>query len=201
MKMKPVRCPGCDAAITMDLTGRKTVFCPYCGLQIAIDTGEKVVTRNVNKTINKNVNVRKRYTNDAAIAKEKRKTHENWGETLFLVVSLLVVLGLLYMCYQVVLGFRASSEARRNEEREKIESGMIQPGQPSEDLIGKDAAVVKEQLESAGFANITMMEIKDTTWFNKNKGKVESVTIGGKASFWARDYFNPDAEIIITYYK
>ena len=43
-ELKKLNCPSCGATIDVDIKDRDTVFCSYCGTQIAIDDGETVVT-------------------------------------------------------------------------------------------------------------------------------------------------------------
>ena len=60
MKLVQLKCPDCGGAITMDITGRETAFCPYCGNQFSVVNPNKFeshTTKNVN--INKNINVNK----------------------------------------------------------------------------------------------------------------------------------------------
>lgn len=47
-ELKKLNCPSCGATIDVDIKDRDTVFCSYCGTQIAIDDGETVVTHNIN---------------------------------------------------------------------------------------------------------------------------------------------------------
>ncbi len=194
MELKALRCPACDGTIEMDLTGRTTVFCPWCGIQIAVNGDEKVHTYNINK----NVNIHKRYTNDAAVEKQKRKAQEEKMNNYVLIGYF--VFAFLFLLLMIIW-YMATESADRRETQEKINRGMIQVGQSSNDMVGKDVNLVKEQLESAGFANITLIEVKDKSWFHKNKGNVESITIGGDASFYSSDYFYPDVKIVISYYK
>ena len=60
-----IKCPECGGAITMDITGRNSVFCPYCGNQFSIDDG---VTR---VEINKNI-----HNYDEARLKELEYRHQ-----------------------------------------------------------------------------------------------------------------------------
>ena len=37
MKTKTLKCPSCGASIDVDIQGRDSVFCSYCGQQIQLD--------------------------------------------------------------------------------------------------------------------------------------------------------------------
>ena len=73
MKLKKLDCPACGANINLDVNGRKAVFCPFCGSQFLIDTGETVITKNINKNINLNSNSKKevKINNKAEIIRAK----------------------------------------------------------------------------------------------------------------------------------
>ena len=67
-------------------------------------------------------------------------------------------------------------------------------------MIDEDYHTVVEQLMAAGFTNIELIDLNDGGLFNYRQDKVESVSIGGKRSFFPKDWFYITDKIIITYY-
>ena len=187
MKLKQLKCPSCGAGIEMNLKGRDTVFCPYCGNQFSIDDGS------INVTYTYNHNEHKRYTDDAAVERERRKDRANEREHkeqkgLFL---------FFVFCMLFLFAFAIFSEIGN---QKKADLGMIQVGQSSEDMEGKDFHAVVAQLESAGFKNITTVDLDDAIIIVRPSDTIESVSIGGKINFSSAEYFYPDVPIVISYH-
>ena len=93
-KLEKVSCPSCGAVIDGNIEGKSSVFCTYCGTQIAINDGTQ------------NINIHQRYTDDAEVLKEQNRAREDErnhktrmriliGCVIFLVVDLLVLFLLL----------------------------------------------------------------------------------------------------------
>lgn len=191
MNLKQMKCPSCGAGIAVDLKGRNTAFCPYCGSQFSVDDG--VTRAEYHYSYNHTTSYHKRYTDDAAVERERRKDRENAREHR---VTMLIIIGwgvvLFFFC-----GLWLYEDAK---EQKKIDSGMIQVGQSAEDLEGKDYHAVVAQLESAGFKNITTIDLDDSIILIRPADTIESVTIGGKADFHSDQYFDPDVPIVISYH-
>lgn len=189
MKLEKLTCPACGAGIDMDIKGRSSVFCPFCGSQFTIDDGTK--------TTNKNININKKYTNDAAVEKERRKDRENerkhkeykWT-MIGLVIFLVLDFGLLYF-----MGAKEEWDAKKS-----IEAGKIQIGISASDMEGKKYQGIIEQLEESGFVNIKTIDMDDAGLFANKSDTIESVTIDGDSSFSSSDYFDPNSKIIISYH-
>lgn len=189
MKLKQLRCPSCGAGIDIELRGRDSVFCPYCGSQFAVDDGNRTITHNIN--INKFTQTK--YTDDAAVEEARRKDKENerdHKETIMLFV--IIIFGMLSLY---------SMSNRSKEEKQKaIDAGMIQVGQSSEDMEGKNYEELIKQLESAGFKNIKTFDLDDAILLVRPADTVESVSIGGKTTFSSDDFFDPESVIVISYH-
>lgn len=191
MKLKQLKCPSCGAGIEVDLKGRRTAFCPYCGSQFSVDDG--VTRAEYHYNYNHTTSCHKRYTDDAAVEKERRKDRENARDhkeimMLFIGMGLMLLFSFGFMFYEDI------------KEQKKIDSGMIQVGQSDEDLVGKDYHAVVAQLESAGFKNITTVDLDDSFLFFTPADSVESVTIGGKANSYSSELFDPNTPIVISYH-
>ena len=193
MQLQKISCPTCGASISLDIVGQSYAFCPYCGSHFAIDDGNRTITRNYNAKFD----FHDTYTDDAAVEREKRKDRENardHKETVL--VIFVIVLCLIVPCLMVFY----EDHKEKKEAEKAIAEGKIQPGQSSDDMEGKDYKVVVEQLRSAGFSDITTIDLDDSGWFTKKKGTVESVAIGGASSFESEDYFYPTAKIVVSYH-
>ena len=189
MKLEQLNCPYCGSNIQMSLSGRKAIFCPYCGNQFAVDDGEKVST--------KNINIHKRYTNDAALEKERVRDRENerrHKEDKWIMIGF----ALFFFMVFATSGFFVLKGEWDN--KKSAAAGMIRVGQSASDMEGKKYQVIMEQLDSAGFTNITTIDLDDAGWFSNRADTVDSVSIGGNSSFGSREYFDPDTKVVISYH-
>lgn len=189
MKLEKICCPSCGANIDMDIKGRENIFCPFCGSQISIENG--------NVTITKNININKRYTNDAEVEREKAKDKENernHKEYKWTMIGLAIFL-VLGFCF---IGLMGKSEEWKTQKA--IDAGMIQIGQSSDDMEGKKYTGVVEKLKTSGFTNITTIDLDDAGLIKNRKDTIESVSINGDTSFYESDYFAPDSKIIVSYH-
>lgn len=187
MKLQQLKCPSCGAGMDIDVKGRDTVFCPYCGSQFAVDDGETKATYTYN------VNYHERYTDDAAVEKERRKDRENEREHKEL-KWFFIGFGILML---LLVGIGIIEDIS---DRVKRASGMVQVGQSYEDMEGQNYRAVVSQLESAGFKNITTIDLEDAILIIRPADTVESVSIGGETTFYAHDYYDPDIPIVIAYH-
>lgn len=192
MKMYQLNCPACGATVEIE-QDRKTLFCSYCGCQIHVDDGVKRVE------ITKHINYHKTFTDEAKIREheckeniqikqmeyeEREKRRDN--RIIFMCIILLLSVGAL----SFVLGYMPEIKAKSE--------GKITAGY-HKDLEGENYNYVKSTLEAAGFENIKLIDLKDDSFFNKD-GEVESVSVGGNSSFGSSDYFDKNAEVVITYH-
>ena len=73
--MKTLKCPSCGASIDVDIQGRDSVFCSYCGQQIQLDDEKREFTYNKNVNVTKTIH--KRYTDDADVIRAKTEAGED----------------------------------------------------------------------------------------------------------------------------
>lgn len=197
MKLNKISCPDCGASISLSIEGQSYVFCPYCGSHFAIDDGNRTITRNYNTNYNSDISYHSTYTDDAAVEREKRIDRENERDHKLLVLMIMVMCALIFVPMFIFWIDEHKAEQRK---KDAIEAGMIVVGQSSSDMEERDYKVVVEQLKSAGFTDITTVDLDDSGWFTKKKGTVESVTISGDSSFSAGDCFYPTAKIVVSYH-
>lgn len=189
MKLEKLCCPSCGAAIEVNVKGHKTIFCPYCGSQLSEEDADRTYTHNIN--------INERYTDDAAVERERRKDRENEREhkeskwmTIGFVLFFLVGIAFLY--------FRPLKEDW--DKQRAIDAGMIQIGISSEDMAGKKYKGVEAQLSAAGFTNIITVDLDDAGLLTKRADTIDSVSIDGDSSFRASDFFDPSSKIIISFH-
>ncbi len=194
MKLKKLSCPSCGANINMELEDRKTVFCPFCGNQFAIDRGETT----------SNINFHARFTNDANVMKEIKEDRENERQAKDRKMSLLFSFAMFVLMFSVsfgLFGMASCSEQKTHQnEQSAIASGMKKTGRSSDEFEGMKFQAVTAELELVGFTNISTIDLNDAGLFKNKKDTIERVTIDGKTSFSSSDYFPPDAQIVITYH-
>ena len=69
LKLRIIECPSCGGQLNMDKGNNKYIYCPYCGNQLEVDNNETIIT--------KNINIHKRYTDDARIEEAYMRDREN----------------------------------------------------------------------------------------------------------------------------
>lgn len=69
------------------------------------------------------------------------------------------------------------------------------------EMIDQDYRQVKARLEKMGFTDITLIDLDDTTMFSlRKRGKIESISIGGRTHFSKWKWFNLTDPVIISYH-
>lgn len=188
MKIHKLCCPNCNGILNMKISGNtSSVFCPYCGQQFMLDNEKKEYT--INKNINVNKNIHKRYTDDAEVIKAINKDKEDKRTYL-----------MLLFCFALLIGIAVIPSWIMNiNEKKATSEGMINAGF-YRDLIGKDYKTVEAHFESAGFTNIELIDLDDSglaVWKNE---KVETISIGGDTKFDSTDFFDPNTKVVISYH-
>ena len=83
-----------------------------------------------------------------------------------------------------------------------VNKSLIQVNYTKDELIGENYTVVEDKLESQGFKNIEIKEIKDLTLEEREKSeKVTEVIIGNKNNFRNKSKFFPNDKVIIIYHS
>ena len=193
MKMTSLSCPTCGAGIKIDIKGRDTIFCPYCGNQILCDD---------DITITHNININTRYTEDSEVEKERRldrqneREHQEFKWAIWLLVGMITVLVAL-------IGLLVLMDYKNDiADKKAIEEGKIQIGISSYDIEEKKLKYqgVVSQLEAAGFSNITVVDLDDAGLFTKKADTIDSISVDGDTSFSSDHYYDPEVKIIISYH-
>ena len=188
MKIRKLNCPNCNGTLDMDIAkGTTSVFCPYCGQRVYLDDGKREYT--VNKNININETVHKRYTNDAEVIKANNAEKENKRSWIAAIVIFALALCAL-ATPAIVIGINESIATNDG----KISAGWYK------DLLGQDYKTVEAHFEAAGFTNIQLIDLNDAGIAFWNDGKVETISIGGDTSFDSTDFYDPDTKVVISYH-
>lgn len=187
MKAKTLKCPSCGASIDVDIQGRDSVFCSYCGQQIQLVDEKRAFTYNKNVNVTKNIH--KRYTNDADVIRETNKEKENKRSWIALIVCFALLIAIAVIPSLVM---NINENVARNEG--KISAGFYR------DLLDEDYKTVEAHFKAAGFTNIELIDLNDSGIAFWNDGKVETISIGGDTSFDSTDFYDPDTKVVISYH-
>ena len=186
MNMKTIECAYCGAAIEVDVQGRDSVFCNYCGKKIALN-GENSVTKNVN--IKKDIKVHKRYTDDADVIRAQTEAKKDKND----LITFAAIIGAFALMAALILGVPALIKAG-NENSGNISAGYYK------DLVGENYKTVEAHFRAAGFTNIELIDLNDSGIAFWNEGKVETISVGGDTSFESLDFFDPNTKVVISYH-
>ena len=120
MKLNKLNCPNCGGRLDMKINNNtSSIYCPYCGQPFRVDSEKNEFT------YNKNVNIHKRYTDDAAIVREINKDRKDKRDNRMFIVCMVMVMGVI-----VVLSMLMNLH-----EKKEISKGRISAIQLLEYLI------------------------------------------------------------------
>lgn len=187
MKMEKLTCPSCGASIDVDIQGRDSIFCSYCGQQIRLNDGKQEFT--YNKNINVTKTMHKRYTNDADVI---RAQNEAAADSRSL-KQVLIIWGAIILVAALIVGGVFLHQSI-NQAQGKISAGYYK------DLVGEDYKVVEAHFKAAGFTNIELIDLNDSGIAFWNDGKVAIISVGGNTDFETVDWFDPDTVVVISYH-
>lgn len=190
MKFTKFDCPYCGGDITADIKHNSTIYCLYCGRQILIDDESKTITINNNINVHKRLETHQRITDDAKIIEARRHFFES-NNASFIIYFICIIL--------LFVTLKVSSAWSDTIRQKNIDEGKISAGYYN-DYLEKDYREVNATLESAGFSDIELIELKDVGFAVWKKGEVVSVSVGGNLKFNSDDYFEKDTKVVISYH-
>ncbi len=199
MLMRSIKCPECSGAISVDISGKEFVFCPYCGHQIEIHNPnriEKIYTKNINVNKNFNNNNTNRLINDADVIRAK---NERLDTILRLGGAVIVIFFVVFGFVFMAIDEDKDERQNKNDMQKAISEGKINVGENYAYFEGENYKTVIKQFEDMGFVNIEKLPIKDHNPFN-NTGKVKTISIGGDSNFDKYDCFSPEDRVVVSYY-
>lgn len=188
MKLHKLTCSNCNGILDMEIAEDTTsFFCPYCGQKFYLDDEKKEYS--INKNINFNKNIHKRYTDDAEVIKAKNKDKENKRSWIALIVCAIIAIGIPF---GMLAKFNIEEIVAKSEG--KINAGFYR------DLLDKDYKTVEAHFEAAGFTDIELIDLNDAGIAFWNDGQVEIISVGGDTDFDSTDWFYPNTKVIISYH-
>lgn len=224
--MRTCTCPNCNANLAIDDENRDFSFCQYCGAKIMLDD-YRSIHRVVDEAKIKQAEIdREIRLRELSIREEQlRQTNHLkkiltniWIGSIFAVALLCIIVwvtggrdGGLYAfrCLFFVGGpvvgggahllFKVMPEKER--EKELVQSGGIRFPKDLGILSEQNYVAVQQKLLSAGFCNITCVNMHDVTLGLLQKpGMVKSLTVNGNDDVPSGKVFMPEVPIVITYH-
>lgn len=186
MRIQRLFCPSCGSELDLEI-GDASFYCPHCGANLQITNyGIDIIgsTRRKNND---------QYNESALSNTGDKKAIIPWEQ------GKLLILLLVFLCIIIALTMLGLSYFD-HKEQEYIDAGMIKIGTDADDFEGMKYTAVVSQLEAMGFNNIKTVCLGDAGFFIDRPDTVEWVSINGDKSFYASNYFSPDAAIIISYH-
>lgn len=192
MKLHKLSCPNCNGPLDIDIGDRKQIFCPYCGQKFLVDDGRILIE------ITKNININKtnRTIDDAAIirAKNEEKIERYRSEIKMVSLGYKLIGFLVIIMFALVMVHVIKDAIEIGSRTEPYVSTLSS----SFEYKWDNYLEVVEDLENAGFKNITTVDLDDASLFKK-EDTVSKVTINGEESF-SKDQEFPESSEVIVYY-
>lgn len=224
--MRTCNCPNCNAILTIDDENRDFAFCQYCCAKIMLDDWRST-HRVVDEAKIKQAEVEREIRLRELKIKEDQMNQKNqlrrvltyiWIGSIFVVALLCLFVwatggdagGLYAFCCLFYVGgpvvgggayliFKVMPE--KEGEKELIQNGGIRFPKNLGDLSEQNYVVIQQKLLSAGFCNITCINMHDVTFGLLQKpGMVESITVNGEKIVSGGTVYMADVPIVITYH-
>ena len=224
IKLNSVKCPECGASLPIE-EGRTQVFCSYCGTKVIVTNENEYIYRHIDEAGVKQAETN-RIVRMRELDLEEQRTAQ--GNTLkkvltiiWLVLSLIVIaicivkiaiqddfttgfLMLFYLGGPVVGGgayliFKLIPD--KEADKVLMSSGGIRLPKDIFPYSEKNYEAVQSALRSAGFRNISCINMHDLTLGLLQKpGKIDSITVNGEKITSGGRVYMPDVPITITYH-
>lgn len=221
--MRTCNCPNCNANLTIDDANREFTFCQYCGTKIMLDdyrSTHRVIDEAKIKQaeVEREIRLRELKIEEAQMNQRNqlRKVLTYIWIGLILAVALLCLFiwatvgGLVaFICLFFVGGSVVRGGAHlvfkvipeKEIEKELVQNGGIRFPKNLGDLSEQNYVVIQQKLLSAGFCNITCINMHDVTFgLIQKPGMVESITVNGEKVVSGGKIYMADVPIVITYH-
>lgn len=224
--MRTCNCPNCNASLTIDDQDREFAFCQYCGAKIMLDdyrSTQRIVDEAKMRQVEADREIRLRELKIKEAQMHQRNQLRKiltyiWIGSIFAVALLcLIVWGiggedgglyafgcLFYIGGPIVGGgayliFKVIPE--KEDEKELVQNGGIKFPRNLGELSEQNYVTIQQKLLSAGFRNVTCINMHDVTLGLLQKpGMVESITVNGENVVSGGKIYMPDVPIVITYH-
>lgn len=214
-----VKCPECEASLPIE-EGRTQIFCSYCGTNVLVTRDNERIYRHIDEAGIKQAEAEQVVRMRELDLEEKNISNKR---TLIIIWTVIVVLmlitsismllswrydetgaWLLFLTFVLIIGgailfFGVLPAKERN--RIMLQEGGIRFPKGLEPISEQNYVVVRRALESAGFSNISCINLHDLTFgiFQK-PGKIDTITVDGKPYTPSRKIYTPNVPITITYH-
>lgn len=225
-KLISVKCPDCGQTLSIE-ENRTQAFCTYCGAKVLISNENEYVFRQVDEADIKKAETERIIRMRELDLAEKNSSLRKVLTIIWLIVTLVLLviavvlmlspgnesmpgwaggfLFLFYACAPIVGGggylvFKWLPE-KENEKVIEKQGGLRFPSGLSP-FSDKKYFTVQDTLHSAGFTNITCVNLHDLNLLTAlvSSDKIDKITINGKQITSGGKIYMPDVPIVITYH-
>lgn len=225
-KLISVKCPDCGQTLSIE-ENRTQAFCTYCGAKVLISNENEYVFRQIDEADIKKVETERIIRMRELEIAEKNSSLRKVLTIIWLIVTLVLLviavilmlspgnddmpgwaggfLFLFYACAPIIGGsgylvFKWLPE-KENEKIIEKQGGIRFPGELAP-FSDKKYFPVEDTLRSAGFTNVTCVNLHDLNMFTAlvSSDKIDKITINGKAITSGGKIYMPDVPIVITYH-
>lgn len=224
--MRTCNCPNCNANLTIDDKDREFAFCQYCGTKIMLDdyrSTHRVVDEAKIKQaeIDREIRLRELKIKEAQMNQKnqlRKVLTRIWIGSIFAVALLCVIVWLIggrdggfdaVTCLFFVGGPVVGGGAYlifkvlpdKDTDKELLRSGGIKLPKSIFPYDEETFATVESALRSAGFVNVSTINMHDVTLgLIQKPNLVESITINGEKVEHGGRVYVPTVPIVITYH-
>lgn len=225
-KLISVKCPDCGQTLSIE-ENRTQAFCTYCGAKVLISNENEYVFRQVDEADIKKAETERIIRLREMELAEKNSSLRKVLTIIWLILSLILItiavilmlspgndsmpgwaggfLFLFYACAPIIGGggylvFKWLPE-KENEKIIEKQGGIRFLGELAP-FSDKKYFPVEDTLRSAGFTNVTCVNLHDLNMFTAlvSSDKIDKITINGKAITSGGKVYMPDVPIVITYH-
>ena len=225
-KLISVKCPDCGQTLSIE-ENRTQAFCSYCGAKVLISNENEYVFRQVDEADIKKAETERLIRLKELELQEQREIQGRNLRKLLTVIWLilsLILLGIIifkmagsssrftdvfliicYLGFPIIGGgayliFKLLPE--KENEKVLVKQGGIRFPNGLTPFYDKKYYAVEESLRSAGFTNISCVNLHDLNVLSAlvNSDKIEKVTINGHQIITGGKMYLPNVPIVITYH-
>lgn len=213
IKMVKVECPSCGAMLDIE-EDRKMAFCTYCGTKVLIDNDNEYTYRHVDEARIYEAET-DRYVRMEKVRENRRREEAEYRIKKYKLIGIAALVGFGVLFITIGFSFDINGLAMGGIwmllgamyigifSMDKNGKNRIKIPDSVKSYSGKDYAAVKEILKSAGFKNVVCVPLNDLTkaGFFSKPGRIQSIVIDGEDIDEGHTFYEPDANIVISYHS